>query len=83
MNARHARWVDYLQQFEFVIRHKLGTKNKVADALSRRPHLLPIFPATVTGFESMKTEYINDEDFGSVCKSISDQGHTARKDYVL
>ena len=25
INARHALWMDYLQQFDFVIKHKAGT----------------------------------------------------------
>jgi len=74
--------MDYLQQFEFVIRHKSGTENKVADALSRIPHLLHMFSANVAGFDSMKTEYTNDEDFGSVWNNISKQGHIAEKEYV-
>jgi len=74
--------MDYLQQFEFVIRHKSGTENKVADALGRRPHLLHMFLAHVAGFNNIKTEYTNDEDFGSVWNNISNQGHTAEKEYV-
>jgi hypothetical protein len=83
INARHARWMDYLQQFDFVIRHKAGTENKVADALSRRPHLLHMFSANIAGFDSMKTEYTSDEDFGSVWNNISNQGNSAEKEYVL
>ncbi|KAG6788910.1 hypothetical protein POTOM_004988 [Populus tomentosa] len=49
LNARHARWMDYLQQYDFVIRHKSGIENKVVDALSRRPHLLHMFSANVAG----------------------------------
>jgi hypothetical protein len=82
INARHARWMDYLQQFDFVIRHKAGTENKVADTLSRRPHLLHMFSANVAGFDSMKTEYTSDEDFGSVWNNISNQGNSAEKEYV-
>jgi hypothetical protein len=63
--------MDYLQQFEFVIRHKSGKENKVVDALSRRPHLLHMFSANVAGFDSLKTEYANDEDFGNVWSDIS------------
>ena len=36
LNPRHAKWVEYLQSFHFVIHHKAGKLNKGADALSRR-----------------------------------------------
>jgi hypothetical protein len=60
LNARHARWMDYLQQFVFVIKHKAGTENKVADALSRRPHLLHISSTNFAGFDSIKLQYAED-----------------------
>nr|GEX06358.1 retrovirus-related Pol polyprotein from transposon 17.6 [Tanacetum cinerariifolium] len=40
LKPRHAKWVETLQEFSFVIRHKAGSANSVADALSRRPTLL-------------------------------------------
>ncbi|XP_022889239.1 uncharacterized protein LOC111404704 [Olea europaea var. sylvestris] len=40
VSARHASWIAYLQQFTFVIKHKAGALNKIADALSRRKHSL-------------------------------------------
>jgi hypothetical protein len=68
--------MDYLQQFDFVIRHKSGKENMVVAALNRRPHLLPMFSANVAaGFESMKTEYSNDEDFGNVWNEIFTYEH--------
>lgn len=34
LNRRHAKWVEELQEYKFVIRHKAGVQNRVADALS-------------------------------------------------
>ncbi|KAF9665105.1 hypothetical protein SADUNF_Sadunf16G0087600 [Salix dunnii] len=42
-----------------------------------------MFVANVPGFESMKADYVNDEDFSSICRNISDQGHTDEKEYAL
>ncbi|XP_061337074.1 uncharacterized protein LOC133284106, partial [Gastrolobium bilobum] len=36
LNKRHAKWVEFLEQFPYVIKHKKGKSNVVADALSRR-----------------------------------------------
>ncbi|XP_019435366.1 PREDICTED: uncharacterized protein LOC109341851, partial [Lupinus angustifolius] len=36
LNKRHAKWVEFLEQFPYVIKHKKGKANTVADALSRR-----------------------------------------------
>jgi uncharacterized membrane protein len=38
LNARQARWLDFLRKFDFEVRHIKGKENKVADALSRRVH---------------------------------------------
>ena len=34
LNARHARWVEYLQSFTFVLKHKAESENRTIDALS-------------------------------------------------
>jgi hypothetical protein len=36
LNQKHAKWVEYMQNFTFVIKHISGTTNKVVDALSRK-----------------------------------------------
>ena len=36
LNARQARWLEFLFEFDFEIKHIKGKENKVADALSRR-----------------------------------------------
>ena len=71
LNARHARWVDFLQQFSFVLKHKAVVENRVADALSRKTHLLASLAVEVTGFEELKQHYHTDPDFGTIHGHIS------------
>ena len=35
LNQKHAKWVEFMQNFTFVIKHISGTANKVVDALSK------------------------------------------------
>ena len=66
LNPRHAKWVEYLQSFHFVIHHKAGKLNKGADALSRRHLLLSVLASKVLGFEIVKDMYATDEDFKEI-----------------
>ena len=38
LNERQARWMAFLSEFDFKVRHIKGKENKVEDALSRRIH---------------------------------------------
>ncbi|PKI60891.1 hypothetical protein CRG98_018716 [Punica granatum] len=40
VSAHHALWVAYLERFTFMVKHKSGVTNRVADALSRRRSVL-------------------------------------------
>jgi hypothetical protein len=66
LNQKHAKWVEYMQNFTFVIKHISGTANKVADALSRKCLLLQEFRVKTLGFENLKDMYAGDADFGEV-----------------
>jgi len=71
LNAHHARWVDFMQQFSFVLKHKARTENKVADALSRKQQLLATLTVGVTAFIEIKQQYRNDLDFGKPYDHLS------------
>ncbi|XP_073355047.1 uncharacterized protein [Aegilops tauschii subsp. strangulata] len=40
LNRRHAKWVEFIETFPYVVKYKKGKENMVADALSRRHVLL-------------------------------------------
>jgi hypothetical protein len=40
LNARQNKWLEFLSEYDFDIKHIKGKENKVADALSRRVHEL-------------------------------------------
>jgi hypothetical protein len=66
LNKRHARWMEYIETFPYVIRYKQGKENIVVDALSRRYVLLTSMSAKMLGFEYVKDMYANDVDFFNV-----------------
>jgi hypothetical protein len=40
LNFRQTRWLEFLSEYDFDIKHIKGKENKVVDALSRRIHLM-------------------------------------------
>ena len=65
MNRRHAKWVEFIETFPYVIKYKQGKENIMADALSRRYALVSTLNAKLFGFEYVKEFYANDDDFAS------------------
>ncbi|XP_071702891.1 uncharacterized protein [Rutidosis leptorrhynchoides] len=72
--ARHMKWMTYLQQFHLVIKYKKGVSNKLADMLSRPP----VAPLCLTVLmqihqvfhEDYSTAYKNDPDFKQIVVEI-------------
>lgn len=69
LNRRHAKWVEFIETFRYVIKYKQGKDNVVADALSRRYTLLNALDARMFGFEHIKYVYDDDSDFSSIFKA--------------
>jgi hypothetical protein len=63
LNQRHVKWVEYMQNFTFVIKHIFGTANKVVDALRKKCLLLQEFRVKTLGFDDLRDMYSDDPDF--------------------
>ena len=47
LNARKARWLEFLCEFDFEIKHIKGKENKVVDALNRKAHEMHVASISV------------------------------------
>ncbi|GKD97102.1 RNA-directed DNA polymerase [Tanacetum coccineum] len=82
LKPRHTKWVEFIQAFSFVIRHKAGSNNPVADAhaLIRRHSLIITMQIRVQGFDSFHGLYCDDPDFRKIWSKCANaivlEGHT-------
>ena len=70
LNKRHAKWVEFIESFPYIIKYKKGKDNVVTDALSRKNMLLTHLDVKVTGLESLRDLYANDSDFLCLLLSV-------------
>ncbi|KAK8954475.1 hypothetical protein KSP39_PZI002180 [Platanthera zijinensis] len=71
LGHKHAKWVEYLQDFHYVLKHRAGVENKPADALSRRVTLLQTLRAHVDGLDQIILDYPGCPDFGEIYTALS------------
>ncbi|WVZ63729.1 hypothetical protein U9M48_013337 [Paspalum notatum var. saurae] len=75
LNRRHAKWIEFIEMFPYVVKRKHGKDNIVADALSRKCVLITQLDIKVLGLESIKTLYAVDADFKKpFCRCIDGKG---------
>ena len=71
LNKRHAKWVEFIESFPYVIKYKKGKENIVADALSRQHTLLTRLEINVLGLDETKALYATDPFFAPIFANCS------------
>lgn len=75
LNRLHAKWVEYIESFPYVIQYKHGRDNVVADALSCRYYLLTTLHTRFLGFEHVKDLYANNPYFANIFHACKNSSH--------
>jgi hypothetical protein len=78
LNKRHAKWIEFIESFPYIIKHKKGKDNVIADALSRRYTMLSQLSHKIFGLETIKGLYATDLDFKDALKNCR-EGRTWQK----
>jgi hypothetical protein len=78
LNARQARWMDLISEFDFEIKHIKGKENRVVDALSRSMKVIHL--ETVSTYETDLKERVKsaqevDEFFKMVKSTFRTRAH--------
>ena len=74
LNAKQARWLEFLCEFDFEIKHIKGKENKVVDALNRKVHEMHV--ASLSTFQPyLMHQIINHISKDEVCMQIKDKLH--------
>lgn len=81
LSAEHARWVGYLQQFSFFLKHKMRAENRVADALSRMVALLDILYVSSMEIENIKSEYATNPKLGKIHATLATEPATTQSKF--
>jgi hypothetical protein len=81
LNRRHAKWVESIETFLYIIKHKKGKDNVITNALSRCYTMLSQLDHKFFGLESIKELYATDFDFKDAYENCR-EGRTWNK-YVL
>jgi hypothetical protein len=61
LNVRQRRWSKLLSEYDLEITYIKGTVNRVADALSQRPHIFSVLPLQMNLREKVLTLQCDDD----------------------
>jgi hypothetical protein len=72
LNHRHASWVEFIESFPYIIKHKNRKENVIVDALSLRYTMLSQLEFRIFGLQTVKDQYVDDADFKDIFINCKD-----------
>ena len=72
LNTRHSKWVEFLQDYTFVLTYKVRVENKIADVLSRRVIILIAMSSEVSRFKRLREDYESCPNFREIFITLWD-----------
>lgn len=83
MNHEHAKLIEYLQEFSFILKHKLEIENKPLDALSRVALVISSLEFQILGFETLKEDYKSSHDFNIIYLEHEAKSLTFNSSFII
>ena len=86
LNRRHAKWVEFMETFPYVIKYKNGSVNVIADALLRRYTLISMLNMRLMGFELIVELYEKDPYFAMIyedCIKGAKEGYFRQEGFLF
>ena len=87
LNVRQARWLSFLSEYDFEIKHIKGKENKVYDALST--HTNPLYVTTRSNYktyleEKIRTTIVFDQNYQKVReRTTENEANNRKKEFSL
>jgi hypothetical protein len=81
LNKRHVKWVEFIETFPYIIKHKKGKDNVIANALFRCYTMLSQLDHKIFGLKLLKELYATNFDFKDAYENYR-EGRTWNK-YVM
>jgi hypothetical protein len=78
LNKCHAKWIEFIESFSYIIKHKKGKDNMIADTLSRCYTMLSQLSHKIFSLETIKGLYATDLDFKDAFENCR-EGRTWQK----
>jgi hypothetical protein len=72
LNRRHAMWVEFIESFPYVIKHKKDEDSVIVDAFSRHHTMLSQLDFKKIGLETIKEQYLHDAEFKDMLQNCRD-----------
>ena len=86
LNWRHAKWVEFMGTFPYVIKYKKGRVNIVADTFSQRYTLISMLNTRLMGFELIVELYEKDPYVAKIykdCTKGAEEGYFQQEGFLF